>query len=450
MGNPIKKTPPATASVGALLAASIDQAGLLVVIDSGLIGPTEATSLQRALPPAMTETERRGLRLLRAMTWHEIDPEIEPDIAPAIDPGSGPSMPCAPAPDQQAPGSLSPHTDTEVQPAWLRLFEAALQASSQPWSASMQSVPWAAWAAQADGLNPEPHEHWMQLLPCRVSLTAQAVGLVPLAANAFTEAQVQCITQLVTSWPASLVRAPSGAVFLRARESFGLRSSAPESLTGLHLGHHLPAGPRSADWRRLVSEIEMAFFALASDAPNQAETLWPWGAGALPADKASASTPPIASSPVASHVSPTATPNETPSTVAAPRPVAGMLAWLSKRGAAVSVSWHQAEDLDTWTHAWLSAFSAIAEAHDKQLPWTLIATQASQARIWSSLSPSHSAPSHKGEVWQTALTALQAGWQRLLGGTREGGRDKDNPDWRNWLGLAARSDPPEDGASHDE
>ncbi|MGA1253494.1 MAG: hypothetical protein ACO3WN_06675 [Burkholderiaceae bacterium] len=422
MGNPTKTTPLTPASTGALLAAAINQTGPLVVIDSGLIGPTEATSLQRALPPAMTEAERRGLRLLRAMTWHEIDPEVEPDIAPF----------------------------TVVQPAWLGLFEAALRASSQPWSAGMQSVPWAAWAAQSDGLDPAPNEHWMQLLPCRVSLTAQAVGLVPLAADAFTEAQVQCMTELVASWPASLVQAPSGGIFLRAQESFGLWSSTPESLTGLHLAHHLPVGPRSADWRRLASEIEMAFFALASDAPNQAETVWPWGAGALPAVNASQSAQPIASSPVASHVSPTATSNETPSTVAAPQPISGMLAWLSKRGSAVGVSWHQAEDLDTWTHAWLAAFNTIAEAHDKQLPWTLKATQASQARVWSSLSPSHSAPRPEGEVWQTALTALQAGWQRLLGKTQEGRQDNDNPDWRSWLGLAARSDPSEDGAPHGE
>jgi hypothetical protein len=440
MGNPIKTTPPAHASVGALLATAIDQAGPLVVIDSGLIGTIEANSLQRSSPPVMTETQRRGLRLLRAMTWHEVDPEIALDIAP----------------EQKASGSPFSAADTVVQPAWLRVFEAALQAPSQPWSDRMPSVPWAGWAAQADGLNPAPHEHWMQLLPCRVSLTAQAVGLVPLAPNAFTEAQLQCMIPLVANWPASLVQAPSGAVFLRAQESFGLRSSAPESLTGLHLAHHLPVGPRSADWRRLSSEIEMAFFALPSDAPDQAETVWPWGAGALPARSASESSPPIAASAVASHarLTPTSstTPSETSSTVLAPRPVAGMLGWLSAQGCAARVSWHQAEDLDAWTHSWLAAFSAIAEAHDKQLAWTLIATQATQARIWSSLSSSPSALSHKGAGWQTALNTLQAGWQRLLGegregGGREGGRN-NNPDWHRWLSLAARTDQPKDGAPH--
>lgn len=440
MGKSIKTTPPTPASVGALLAEAIDQAGPLVVIDSGLIGPTEATSLQRAPPPVMTETQRRGLRLLRAMIGQEVDPELALDIAP----------------EQKASGRPVSAADTVVQSAWQRLFEAALQAPSQPWSGDMPSVPWAAWAAQADGLSPAPHEHWMQLLPCRVSLTAQAVGLVPLAPNAFTEAQVESMIPLVASWPASLVRAPSGAVFLRASESFGLRSSAPESLAGLHLAHHLPVGPRSADWRRLSSEIEMAFFALASDNPDQAETAWPWGAGALPAHSASESSPPIAASAVASHarLTPTSstTPSETSSTVLAPRPVAGMLGWLSAQGRAARVSWHQGEDLDAWTHSWRDAFSAIAKAHDKQLPWTLIATQATQARIWSSLASSQSALGYKGAGWQNALNALQAGWQRLLGGRkgggREGGRANHNPDWRSWLRLAARTDPPEDGAPH--
>jgi hypothetical protein len=411
MNNAAETRPVAAASAGALLSQALTQAGPVVLVDAGLIGSAEAMSLQRTRGPTLDAAERRGLHLLDAATGEGVDPDSDSGIDNLSDNLT----------DSDA--GIGPDATPLVQPAWLSLFEAALQTASPPWAVLSQPLPWAAWTARAEGLSPAPHEHWMQLLPCRVSLTAQAVGLVPLAADAFTEAQVQSMTPLVASWPARLVRAPSGSVFLCAQESFGLRSSPPASLTGLHLAHHLPIGPRSTDWRRLSSEIEMAFFSLANEDTDAAETLWPWGAGALPAVASPTAAPP------GNHLG-------------APKPMVGMLAWLEAQGLTPRILWQQAEDLDGWTHAWRTAFKTIAEADEKKMAWTLIATQGTQARLWSSLAPTTGATGLKKGGWVAVLRAL------LSSSRRRGAENRGGDDWQTWIRLATRADLTKDSPSH--
>jgi len=229
--------------------------GQVLVVDSGLMTADQASRLARHLPASLSPEVVSALGLLDRLHGEDLaDPWQNPDAV--------------------------------VQPGALRAYEAALRRPRTPvWTLPQEDTfPWAAWAALADGLQPAPGEHWMQLLPCRIGLSAQAVGLIPLPPNTFTPAQVQTMASLVAQWPATLVQSASGAVFLRSEEPFGLAASAPEMLMGLHLAHHPPIGPRSRDWRQLSNEIQMAFHLLteAQDDASLAQTPWPWGAGCLP------------------------------------------------------------------------------------------------------------------------------------------------------------------------
>ncbi|MEY3952968.1 MAG: hypothetical protein RL320_1770, partial [Pseudomonadota bacterium] len=41
------------------------------------------------------------------------------------------------------------------------------------------ALPWASWAAQADGLNPDPQSHWAFLTTGHLQMTPQQVRLLP-------------------------------------------------------------------------------------------------------------------------------------------------------------------------------------------------------------------------------------------------------------------------------
>ena len=349
--------------------------GQVLVIDSGLMTADQASRLARHLPASLSPEVVSALRLLDRLHGEDLaDPWQDPDAV--------------------------------VQPGALRAYEAALRRlRTSDWTLSQDSLPWAAWTALADGLQPAPGDYWMQLLPCRMGLSAQAVGLIPIPSNSFTPAQVQTMASLVAQWPATLVQSASGAVFLRSEEPFGLAASAPEMLMGLHLAHHPPIGPRSRDWRHLSNEIQMAFHMLTEGEEDAglAQTPWPWGAGRLPLNAQAA--PPIP-----------------PPDRQQPRPVPrlameGLHHWLLSQGFPASLRSWQPEDTDSWIEAWLGALQALAAMALTDQPWILMATHGGQARVWASVN--RTAPRwyerlRIGGLRPRSISTIQTTWLSLV------------------------------------
>ncbi len=416
------------ASLGQTLAECLTQAGQVLVIESGLVHPSEAVSVRPLLPDLTSHVSpARGAspasaRAAAGLVHLARQPFQETDTHGAWQETAqgGDSQDTAPC-DGRRSDPLPHHlpAETVVQPASLAVWEWALR-SIHGLLAPGDAPPWAAWAAWAEGLSPTPEEHWMQLFACRVSLSAQAVGLVPLPGDAFTAAQVQSMTELAAAWPATVVQAPSGTVFLKSPVAFGLVSSAPDSLAGLHLAHHLPSGPRGAEWRRLSNEMEMAFYALSEDAAGPAETPWPWGAGRLSAPCPS----PEKSGPTS------------PPTDEAPPAIVGMRHWLAHQGYCSAIGWRKADDLTSWIDAWQEAFTHIAESAQANTPWTLIATQGSQARLWSSATR----PESVQVSWRAWGRVLRQAFRLLLQPSR---RMQDEQHRSTWLALASIPDLPD-------
>ena len=358
------------------LADCLQAHGQVLVIDSGLVTADQAARLARHLPAALPPEIASALGLLGRLHGEDLaDPWQEPDAV--------------------------------VQPGALRAYEAALRRPATPaWLApQIDALPWAAWAALADGLRPTAGEYWMQLLPCRLGLSAQAVGLIPLTPNAFTPAQVQTMATLVAQWPATLVQSASGSVFLRSEQPFGLAASAPEMLMGLHLAHHPPVGPRSRDWRQLSNEIQMAFHLLAEaeDDASLAQTPWPWGAGRMPVSANSAS-----------H----RTPQDSQHTRPLPRQaMEGLHHWLLQQGFPASLRWWQPEDTESWVAAWLAALQALAALAQTDQPWIVVATHGGQARVWASANrapPRWYARLGIGGLSLRSPPTLQSSWLSLV------------------------------------
>lgn len=358
-----RKTPPTLPAADAL-ADCLQAHGRVLVINSGLMTADQASRLARHLPARLSPEVASALGLLDRLRGEDLaDPWQDPDAV--------------------------------VQPGALRAYEAALRRLRTPGVPLPQEpLPWAAWAALADGLQPAPGEYWMQLLPCRMGLSAQAVGLIPVPSNAFTPAQVQTMASLVAQWPATLVQSASGAVFLRSEEPFGLAASAPEMLMGLHLAHHPPIGPRCRDWRHLSNEIQMAFHLLpgAEEDPQRAQTPWPWGAGQMPPAGPSATEhqktarhPHHQKAPSAAEVAPYPEGLPMPNgTAAPPSALLGLHHWLERQGIRASIQWWQPEDTESWVAAWLAALQTLSALVESDEPWVLIAAHGGQARIWAS------------------------------------------------------------------
>jgi hypothetical protein len=357
------------------LADCLRAKGQVLVIDSGLMTADQASRLARHLPASLSPEVVSALGLLDRLHGEDLaDPWQDPDAV--------------------------------VQPGALRAYEVALRRLRTPdWTLSQDTLPWAAWAALADGLQPAPGDYWMQLLPCRIGLSAQAVGLIPLPSNTFTPAQVQTMATLVAQWPATLVQSASGAVFLRSEEPFGLAASAPEMLIGLHLAHHPPIGPRSRDWRQLSNEIQMAFHLLpeADGDARLAQTPWPWGAGRLPLN---------------AHLAPHPAPPDSQQTRPSPRlAIEGLHHWLLQQGFPASLRWWQPEDTESWIAAWLAALRAVAALTPTDQPWILMATHGGQARVWASANrapPRWYERLRIGGVRPRSLPTLQTTWLSLV------------------------------------
>lgn len=356
----IKPTQPVNSSHGAseALAQVMISGGRVLIVEGGLIRSTEAAAIAPLMTAPLSAAAHAGLRELKtiaAQPWY--DPWQEPD-SPIL------------------PGPFS-------------LLEAALHTLG--WLPGTQTpAPWAAWAAMAEGLDLGDTVHaWMQLMPCRLSLSAQAVGLVPLPEHAFTNEQVLTLEKILRGWPAEILRSQSGSVFIRSESPFDVFGSSPHLLTGLHLAHFLPTGPRSAEWRRLSTEIEMAFFALDTTDENQAQTAWPWGAGQRPS-------PEKPYAPQALNALHKPSVGSTTDQASMPMAIAGMKHWLAQMGYFPELRWLRADTSADWPKAWSTAFEALDQAYQAGQPCALIASYGWHARLWSSHNIS-------GQSWQSSI-----------------------------------------------
>ncbi|MFM1880805.1 MAG: hypothetical protein RLZZ344_1039, partial [Pseudomonadota bacterium] len=356
--------------------------GDILIIESGLLSADAHATIVRALPPVMLPAAAEGLRMLHGMPHHDLD-----------DPWK--------------------ESDSAVMPGALRAYAAALEAGGLVLRPNA-SIPWAAWSAIAEGLEPAPDEFWIQLLPCRLGLSAQAVGLIPLGPNGFSPIQVETMARRVEQWPATLVQSASGAVFLRSPQDFGVTASAPEMLGGLHLAHHPPIGHRSRAWRQMSSEIEMAFHQLAEDEedPCTAQMLWPWGGGRLPT---------LTTQILVTQILPV---QQFSLAETAPPAIRGLHQWLATGGYGASLRCWQPHDIAFWVDAWQEALAAVFALSKARRPWALLATDNAYARLWAAsdyTAPGWFSWSGLARLRRPATKGLHAAWADLV--TRQNADD---------------------------
>lgn len=168
-----------------------------------------------------------------------------------------------------------------AQPAEIEFLEASLAGALGLTGA----LPWAAWAALADGLRPASGETWATLWPGRLAMTPSQVSLSfpgphhPLSAQAMTALGLGLGEVLGPD--SQVMTGRSGQLYLRSRVSLDLRTAHPDLVAGRHLPSFEPEGAGAATWRRASHAVQMRWHGLPDAAG--VDSLWIWGAGVLPA-----------------------------------------------------------------------------------------------------------------------------------------------------------------------
>lgn len=211
------------------------------------------------------------------------------------------------------PGVLGPVKDREsiapVLPEMPALAHILARAARRPGRASTMEVdlcrrcgvsgppwPFAALARYGEPGHEQIAErsNWLRVDPVhlRVDMTharlfgPPAVAVAPAEAEALLETlnrHLQAHTDLQVEAPAA------ERWYVRLGEAPDLITHTPTDVAGRNIDHFLPAGAAGPEWRGLMNEVQM----LLHDHPTNQEreargalpinSIWPWGAGALPA-----------------------------------------------------------------------------------------------------------------------------------------------------------------------
>lgn len=146
------------------------------------------------------------------------------------------------------------------------------------------ALPWASWAAQADGLNPDPQSHWAFLTTGHLQMTPQQVRLLPCpspsdpdwqqALEAGLREGFECASEAL-----SLHRGHSGQLYLQAKPPIAplpLQSMHPALLMDHHLPDALPEGEGARIWRKASQLACMLTYDWSRD-HGYPDALWLWG-----------------------------------------------------------------------------------------------------------------------------------------------------------------------------
>lgn len=217
--------------------------------------------------------------------------------------------------------------------------------------------PWAALAALADGLRPQEHQTVIALSPARLGLGTQQVELQTQGIG-LDASHRPALEDLASAMNSELALGRSGQLYLLAKDPLDLVSCMPDLLAGEHLPDFEPSGRDASLWRQAVNVLQMSLFEASQDDPQQAQTVWPWGIGSLPA------------------VMPAVLPPPTEAPQTGPLALRGLQEWLASLGYSPRLSlqsppvlqdlWQETSVVQ-WSHDWASLMTQWDEAQVDRL-----------------------------------------------------------------------------------
>ncbi len=292
------------------LARLIDRAGSILVVDAALISPSEREQIERG--------SRGETPWLDAMAqW---DPQLHAMLAELSLKSLG-------------WGSLQQPPEYP-KPAYAELFEASLR----------------------ERLAPEPQRHWMAVEPCQWLVSTQQVQLRLCRPHQPLSPQLVETIKTALDWlDASLALSPSGRAYLGFEKPFDLQSAWPETLEGLGADGFLPQGSQAGDWRRFVTELEMAL-AMTPDSSNT-QSLWPWGMGAPLAPGS-----PVTFEKETGREESGSALFQAADLTNVPLPFQGLHQWLAGQGQRVNMQWRsfkKVQSVEEWLAEWALVLADI-------------------------------------------------------------------------------------------
>lgn len=202
-------------------------------------------------------------------------------------------------PAQDALRGLS-RADAErvYSPRWPGVFQALAGCLGAP----PEELPWAAWAAARDGLNPEAGQTWAFLQAGHLHMTPQQVRFLECDSPNDAEwlATLQAGLCEGVGLDIALHRGHSGQLYLRVPGPFDLQALHPARLAEQHLPDVLPSGAHARDWRRASQLACMMTYAWSSER-GYPDALWLWGCCTLAPERALTQTPDSAAVQVSSE-----------------------------------------------------------------------------------------------------------------------------------------------------
>ncbi len=152
-------------------------------------------------------------------------------------------------------------------------------------------APSAALCALGDGVEPG-NDYWLRADPVCLAPTRTHLTLTELPENDLTPEEAQALSATLSAHFAAcactLVTPHPQRWYLRLTGVPDMRTLPPSSCSGTLEEAHLPSGPDSATWRRLLTEVQMLLYAHPVNVAREtagklpANAIWLWGGGRLP------------------------------------------------------------------------------------------------------------------------------------------------------------------------
>jgi hypothetical protein len=151
-------------------------------------------------------------------------------------------------------------------------------------------VPSAALCALGDGVDPN-QDYWLRADPVCLAPTRTHLTLVELPEDDLTPTEAQLLSAAVSAHLSActcrLVTPHPQRWYLRLPDALAMRTLPPSLCSGNLQESHLPSGPDSAAWKRLITEVQMILHAHPVNVAREnagklpANAIWPWGGGRL-------------------------------------------------------------------------------------------------------------------------------------------------------------------------
>ena len=174
---------------------------------------------------------------------------------------------------------------SEVHRSQGQLWPGVMQGLSRCLGLGPDALPWAAWSAQADGLQPQAGQCWAFLTTGHLHMTPQQVRLLPCASPADEAWQSALEAGLREGFECAesdreslqLQRGRSGQLYLSLQMPLAVEAMHPGLLIDHHLPDVLPEGESALAWRRASQLACMLTYEWSRD-QGYPDALWLWGA----------------------------------------------------------------------------------------------------------------------------------------------------------------------------